>query len=265
MVTAKKKDSPGYWNSRAIQYGGSTGGYKAICSYGMPFFYNKYIDLIQQKAMRKILRTLDIRGKSVLDVGCGVGRWCRILSGMGAEVTGADLSEEMVKIARENSEGYGITYIASPVSSIDLPSRKFDLVTAVTVLQHITDGEEFNKSAANLTRLLKKGGKALIMEVAPGGGAPYMFSDILSVRTAGQYIAAFKAAGAALEGVYSVDVTPIKHRLLRLTKGWPRTLINTLIFFAVVVSLPIDLLFSGTRLLQRHSWHKVFLFSVPDD
>ena len=42
----------------------------------------------------------DVSGKRVIDIGCGEGRFCRLLAGLGAEVTGIDLTEALVEKAR---------------------------------------------------------------------------------------------------------------------------------------------------------------------
>jgi 2-polyprenyl-3-methyl-5-hydroxy-6-metoxy-1,4-benzoquinol methylase len=79
--------SSSYWNERFRLYGESRGTYKAICSYGMPYLYNKYIDIIQKRAFTASLDALALKERSVLDIGCGTGRWCRIIAEKGAHVT----------------------------------------------------------------------------------------------------------------------------------------------------------------------------------
>ena len=46
-----------------------------------------------------------VEGRRVLDIGCGEGRFCRLLAGLGAEVTGIDLTEGLVERARALSTG----------------------------------------------------------------------------------------------------------------------------------------------------------------
>ena len=42
----------------------------------------------------------DVSGKTVIDIGCGEGRFCRLLSELGAAVTGVDLTEALIEQAR---------------------------------------------------------------------------------------------------------------------------------------------------------------------
>src|ERR1700757_5491795 len=83
-----------YWEDRARRFAAEGEGLPAVCSYGMPEFYNRMIHFNQQLALAPWLRVSP--GTRVLDVGCGVGRWSRVLASRGAIVTGVDLSPTMI-------------------------------------------------------------------------------------------------------------------------------------------------------------------------
>lgn len=51
----------------------------------------------------------DAKGKKYLDIGCGSGRYAVNLARLGAEVTGLDFSDAMLKLAREYAEEQGVT------------------------------------------------------------------------------------------------------------------------------------------------------------
>ncbi|MCU0652801.1 MAG: class I SAM-dependent methyltransferase [Candidatus Pacebacteria bacterium] len=92
----------------------------------------------------------------VLDIGCGTGQTSKIFAERGANVTGVDISEEMLKIAAAKL-GYkklvqrDITQGLAPV----FPEERFDIIIAVGVLEFI---EDLGASLANARHLLKPGG-----------------------------------------------------------------------------------------------------------
>ena len=78
-----------YWEDRARRFAAQGAGLAAVCSYGMPEFYNRMIHSCQRLALEP---WLDVKpGSRVLDVGCGVGRWSSLLAKRGAQVTGHGL------------------------------------------------------------------------------------------------------------------------------------------------------------------------------
>lgn len=58
-------------------------------------------DCVEIPAVKKI--TQKIKGKKVLDIGCGIGTHSKIFAMKGAKVYGIDISEEMIKIAKSRS------------------------------------------------------------------------------------------------------------------------------------------------------------------
>ena len=255
-----------YWDRRFEQFGSSRGSFKAICSYGMPYVYNKYIDVIQRKSICRALDSLNIRGKRVLDIGCGNGRWCRILSDRGAKVTGIDISGEAIEQARILAGDRDIHFVHSDVSELDFAPGSFDLITSVTVLQHVIDMKTFSRSIGKITDFLSRPGKVLIMEVAPSAAQIQKHStSVLSVRTDRDYADAFKINGAELEDVFTVDVASlVQKQLIPATERIPRTLFNALVYPLVMLSFPVDYFLAGSRILTKESWHKVFLFSMKN-
>ena len=96
-----------------------------------------------------------LTGKRALDVGCGAGLLSEPLARLGATVTALDAAHENIAIARAHAEGQGllIDYRATPVEQLD--SDKFDLVTSMEVIEHVTDPAAFIQ--------------ALSAKLAPGG------------------------------------------------------------------------------------------------
>src|SRR5258708_38112193 len=82
-IAAEAPDSPlGYWEQRARRFAIEGEGLGAVCSYGMPAFYNRATQACQRLALAPWLRLRP--GASGVGVRCGVGRRCRELAARGA-------------------------------------------------------------------------------------------------------------------------------------------------------------------------------------
>jgi GrpB-like predicted nucleotidyltransferase (UPF0157 family) len=95
----------------------------------------------------------------VLDAGCGPGVYSEWLLDHGAEVTGVDCSEAMIKLAKERTKGRGAFYVADLTEPIDMLSdSEFDMVVCPLALDYIHDWvptlEEFNRVLKDHGRLL---------------------------------------------------------------------------------------------------------------
>jgi SAM-dependent methyltransferase len=253
-----------YWEDRARLFASEGQGLAAVCSYGMPELYNRVIDWCQWLALRRWLRVRP--GSSVLDVGCGVGRWSRRLAARGAHVTGVDLSPTMITEARRRAVAEGVAdrchFEAQDLSELDA-GAKFDLVLGVTVLQHILDPRALAKAVSRMTAHLAPGGRMVLLEAAPAYHAKHCDTSIFRARPRSEYLELFWECGLRLDAVTGVDPAPFKHRLLPHLKRLPRPLAVAATTAASLASLPID------GLLGRHavhrSWHAVFVLSREAD
>lgn len=253
-----------YWEARARRFASEGQGLAAVCSYGMPEFYNRVIDWCQWLALRRWLRVSP--GVSVLDVGCGVGRWSRRLAARGARVTGVDLSPTMIAEAKERAAGEGLAHLcrfeAQDLSELEAGAT-FDLVLGVTVLQHILDAGALRAAVTRMVRHLKPGGRMVLLEAAPARQANHCDSSIFRARLRSEYLDLFAECGLGVRAVTGVDPAPFKHRLLPHLKRLPRALAIATTTAASVVSLPIDVLMG--RYAVERSWHAVFVLGHSAD
>ena len=249
-----------YWEARARRFGVKGEGLGAVCSYGMPFFYNGYIYLTQWLALRPWLSVP--AGASVLDVGCGVGRWSRRLARAGARVTGIDLAPTMVEEARRRAARAGVggrcRFLVADLADLDL-SERFEQILGVTVLQHILDPDRFERAVGRLAAHLAPGGRIVLLEAAPSRPVSTCNSAVFLARETAVYQAAFARAGLSCVAVRGVDPAPFKVMFLPWHARLPRPLALTGLAAVTAVSLPLDALFG--RWLARASWHKLFVLA----
>lgn len=88
-----------------------------------------------------------LEGRSVLDVGCGGGLLAEPLARLGGRVTGLDASPEVISVAREHAAAMDldIDYRAGDVQEL---KDRFDLVTAMEVIEHVADPALFVEALA---------------------------------------------------------------------------------------------------------------------
>ena len=95
----------------------------------------------------------DLRGKKILDIGCGMGQHAKQYSEMGAEsVLGIDISEKMLEYARNHNSAENILYQRMAVEDIGTMNDQFDLVTSSLVFDYI---EDFGDLMRKIRRLMK--------------------------------------------------------------------------------------------------------------
>ncbi|ESH87947.1 3-demethylubiquinone-9 3-methyltransferase [Cupriavidus sp. HPC(L)] len=97
----------------------------------------------------------DLRGKNVVDIGCGGGILSESMARAGATVRGIDLSTKALKVADLHSleSGVAVTYeeIAAEALAARMPAS-FDVVTCMEMLEHVPDPASIVRACATLVR-----------------------------------------------------------------------------------------------------------------
>lgn len=97
-----------------------------------------------------------LKGKSVLDLGCGYGWHCKFAAEQGArKVLGLDLSKKMIEEAKKRNAEKQIEYRICNLEKYDYPENHWDLVISNLVLHYIENIEEIFQK---VHRTLKPGG-----------------------------------------------------------------------------------------------------------
>lgn len=118
------------------------------------------------------LRPEDLKGKLVLDVGCGMGRFAEVVTRWGARVVGIDLSAA-AEVAAKNLSDREFVALQADVFSLPFAPGTFDCIYSMGVLHHTPDCE---KAVKVLPQYLKPGG-TLAVWLYSGYNKWYRFSD----------------------------------------------------------------------------------------
>ena len=106
----------------------------------------------------------DVSGKRVIDIGGGEGRFCRLLAGLGTEVTGIDLTEALVDRARSLAVGREEYIVGNAEDLSPIDDECFDLAVSYIVLVDLFD---YRRSIQAAFRVLRPGGRLVVCNVHP--------------------------------------------------------------------------------------------------
>ena len=107
----------------------------------------------------------ELKGKTVLDLGCGFGEHCKGFVEKGAaKVVGIDISEKMLEVAKEENSDPKITYLNLPMEDIGGFEEKFDLVVSSLAFHYV---EDFDGVIKNIYNLLNPGGTLVFSQEHP--------------------------------------------------------------------------------------------------
>jgi SAM-dependent methyltransferase len=159
-------DPARYWRDRLADHPGLTGTGTSM----MPEAWQRWLYRSKERAYRELLAEsgVAVRGRAVLDFGCGTGYFEDVWERAGAAaVAGVDIVPETIArlSQRHPARRYVCADLARDASPLDALGR-FDVVTAIDVLYHVVDDAAAERVIA-----------ALLGALAPGGA--FLFTDAL--------------------------------------------------------------------------------------
>jgi SAM-dependent methyltransferase len=220
---------------------------------GSPGFFAD-LDQYHFEKLHHLLRLVDFngyRGRRVLDVGCGAGTDLLRFARGGAIVTGVDVSESAIELARANFGQQGIDADLRVADGECLPfaDETFDVVFAHGVVQYTPDSRAL---VGECRRVLRSGGEA-VFQVYNRVSWLNALSKVMKVPLEHEDSPVLRKYSAAefrdlLRGFREVRIVeerfPVKSRL---HGGWKGLLFNTF-FVGSFNALP-------RRLVRRFGWH----------
>ena len=93
-------------------------------------------------------------GLDILDIGCGGGLVCEPMARLGGNVTGIDADENAIAVASEHAKDseLNITYQATSSDELVKSGKKYDVVLALEIIEHVDNRDEFVKSVIDLCK-----------------------------------------------------------------------------------------------------------------
>lgn len=131
--------------------------------YPSKFRSNHFRDYLEVKAIQKALKHIHI-GAHVLDFPCGTGRLLNLLLDAELDVTAADLSEEMLRIATHNFQTYTrsqlendrtVSFLKEDILNTKFRDREFDSVICHRLFHHLVERETRIRAINEIRRISK--------------------------------------------------------------------------------------------------------------
>jgi len=194
-------------------------------------WYNSTIgsmyDRLEKKAFDKLLTNYD-GGKQLLEIGCGTGHWSRFFSEKGFEVTGIDISEEMIKTANRKNIPRCHLQVADG-QSLSFFDNSFDIAAAITTLEFSENPERI---ISEMARCVKPKGKLLFGVLNSSSSynqkrqnnaeSVYAYAQLFSPQQLQNLLERFgkvrmKTAGFVIRNKWLIWLSPFWDSLLQLT------------------------------------------------
>jgi len=135
-----------------------------------------FVDTVETGLAFKLIKVE--KGMKVLDVGCGTGNFSIKLAKMGCDVTGIDISDNMLEIARKKAEAenLGIKFLHMDLNDLNFIENEFDAVFSMAAFEFVDD-EDAPNALEGMLNVVKKGGQVLIGTISSNSSWGELYQD----------------------------------------------------------------------------------------
>ena len=127
---------------------------------------------------RFLLKQLPVRYETVLDIGCGTGKFSRLLAKHADRVVAIDLSPNMIEVAKQRSRQYAnIDFQVGDILQWEFPVEQLDAIVSIATIHHLPVESLLPK----LKSALKPGGRLVILDLLDYENLQDSLSDLIAV------------------------------------------------------------------------------------
>ena len=161
--------------------------------------------------LEQLTALVDLDGRRVLDVGCGLGDVVLGAARLGADATGLEISDELLAPAREADTRHEASWVVGVAQDLPFDDATFDLVLFMKSLHHVA-AEHMAPALAEARRVVRDGGHVYASEPLLAGSfheLVRLIEDETEVRAAAQRVLGDPApAGLRVTDVVEYDLRP---------------------------------------------------------
>lgn len=159
--------------------------------------------------VNEFLGGIELRGRRVLDAGCGTGRATAALVARGADVVAVDLGQRLVARTRQRC---ACRPLVGTVLSLPFPGDAFDVVLSTEVIEHLPEPAAAVKEFA---RVLKPGGHLVLSTPNALWQGPVRLASALRLRPY-DGLENFMTPAALRGSAIGAGLEPVEHRGIHL-------------------------------------------------
>jgi 2-polyprenyl-3-methyl-5-hydroxy-6-metoxy-1,4-benzoquinol methylase len=127
-----------------------------------------------------LLRQLPEGCENALEIGCGTGAFSRLLATRSHHVLALDLSPEMIRIAKAQSQPYpNLDFQIADARLTDFPAERFDCIVAIATLHHLP----MQEMLAKLKAAVKINGVILVLDLFQAQGLADICLGAMAIPT----------------------------------------------------------------------------------